>query len=226
MDETGGGVVYSKPYSLLLFGLGLLSLFGALRFRIAAPSSGVATSLLFLSGVLSVMGLACVVVALLRQLRSPAAAAATVALSSCLILAFPVGTILAAYWLVKVRPIERTSASLDERSWFTYTATLYGLGLMLLIGALEWTLLRSPSDQGDLLTALFGWSLWATGLAALVIAALRSRRNGLAYWTTFLFNVALIVWLPVGTGLALVWFFKVREADKRLLIEEPREAPA
>ncbi len=67
----------------------------------------------------------------------------------------------------------------------------------------------NPADRAD--------GRLAVALAAIVTGALRSASLHWAHWATFILNVLLFLWFPLGTVLALVWFFGVRKHERRLL---------
>ena len=212
MKETKISVEYVKGYTIALLCFGLFLLLGALQFRMM---SGADAGFSFIAGMLCPIGLSCVTVALLRWMRSPAALPATTAVSLLLFVAFPVGTILAFYWLSSVKPREPKPETDPWSAWFNYTVMLYILGLVLLDGGLVIRLLLGE----DRILNLFSWGMLAVGGAALAIGTLRSSNFRGGHLATFVFNVLIVFWFPLGTVLALIWFFAFRKDEKEILSE-------
>jgi hypothetical protein len=143
-----------------------------------------------------------------------------VALSLCLLFAFPLGTASSIYWLTSVRPKETIPQDTSQRAWFNYTVALYILGLLLLDTALVFRLALGFPKADDRLLNLIGQGLLVVALMAMAVGGLRSTRLRWAHWATFLLNALLVFWFPIGTAFALVWFFGVRKHEKRLLSKE------
>jgi hypothetical protein len=213
-------VEYVKGYSIALLCLGLFLLLGALQFRFALRGAGGDSSLTFISSLLCLLGFSCLAVALLRWVRASAALPATTALSLCMLFAFPFGTALSIYWLTRVKPREAIPQGVSRRTWFNYTVTLYILGLLLLDTALALRFTLGSADSGDQLLGFIEAGMSVLALAAILIAVLRSTKLRWAHWATFILNMLLLLWLPPGTVLALVWFFVVRKHENKLLSEE------
>jgi len=219
---SGNG--YVKAYSVTLFCLGLLLLLGSLQFLVSDGGTG--SPQRFVSSLLLLGGFACLVVALLRWMKASAALPATVALSFLLLLAFPFGTVVSIYWLTSVRPKEPTPRDNLHRAWFQYTVALYIFGLFLLDGVLiiRYVLASSPGDG-----SAFEWLEWgmlAMALAIFLIASLRAAKPRWGYWATFIFSILILLWFPLGTGFALVWFLAVRRHEKEILDRERSQAAA
>jgi len=210
MNEMKISVEYVKGYTIALLCLGLFLLLGALQLGMM-PGADAAFS--FMTGILCLVGLSCVTVALLRWMRSPAALPATTAVSLLLFLAFPVGTILAFYWLSSVKPREPKPDTDPWSAWFNYTVMLYILGLVLLDAGLGLRLLL----EEDGVVNLISWGMLAVGAAALAIGALRSSSFRGGHLATLVFNGLIVFWFPLGTVLALIWFFAFRKDEKEIL---------
>lgn len=76
------------------------------------------------------------------------------------------------------------------------------------------------ADSEDQLLSFIGIGMSVVALAAIGIAVLRSTKLRLAHWATFILNMLLLLWFPLGTVFALVWFFMVRKHENKLLSEE------
>lgn len=211
MNEEKTSVEFVKGYTIALLCLGLFFLLGALQFGSISDAS-----FAFVAGVLSLIGVFCVAVALLRWLRSPAALPATTALSLLLFIAVPLGTILAFYWLASVKPREPKPETDPWSAWFNYTVMLYVLGLFLLDAGI---VVRGALGVGpeDGLLNLFSWGVMAVGAVALAVGTLRSYTVRGGHLASLVFNVLILFWFPVGTVLALVWFFAFRKDEKEIL---------
>lgn len=220
MNRANPNVEYVKGYSIALLCLGLFLLLGALQFRFTLRGAGGDSSLTFLSSILCLLGLSCLAVSLLRWVRASAALPATTALSLCMLLAFPLGTALSIYWLTRVKPREAISQDIAQRTWFNYTVALYILGLLMLDTVLVFRFTLGSADSEDQLLSFIGIGMSVVALAAIGIAVLRSTKLRLAHWATFIFNMLLLLWFPLGTVFALVWFFMVRKHENKLLSEE------
>lgn len=219
MDQSKSGGEYVKAYSTALLGLGLLLLLGAVQLRFVFPASPSDPSTIFVSDFLFLLGFSCLAVASLRWARAPQALPATAALSLFLLIAFPFGTIVAIYWLVSVRPQEKPPQDISRRTWFRYTVALYVLGLLLLDTALVFRLVLGSPGQLDRVLVWLEVGCLVVAAAAIAIAAARSTRLRGPHWATLVLNVLLALWFPVGTALALVWFFAVRKHEKQLIAE-------
>jgi hypothetical protein len=220
------GYDYVKGYSVALLCLGLFLLLGALQFWFMLRGAGSDSSLTFISNILCLLGFSCLAVSLLRWFRAPAALSATAALSLCLLFVFPLGTAMSVYWLNRVRPREVVPQNVSQRAWFNYTITLYILGLLMLDAALVLRFALGPNGSGDQLLELIELGMFVVALAAIVIGALRSTPLNWAHWATFIFNGLLVLWFPLGTALALFWFFGVRKHERKLLFEERQQSVA
>jgi hypothetical protein len=159
-------------------------------------------------------------------MRVAAALPATAALSFCLLVAPPLGTILSLYWLKKVRPRELAPQDPPHRAWFNYTVALYILGLVMLDMVLVLRYVQSLSGPEDHLLEIFTWGGSILALAAIVVGALRSTRSAWAHSATFALNTLLVLWFPLGTALALLWFFGVRKHERTILVEDGQESAA
>ena len=225
MDQVPPRVNYVKGYSTALLILGALQLLGALQMRSSDATPSIAFSYSLISNILILIGIACLVVSLLRWMRSTVALPATAALSIVLLIGFPFGTILSLYWLTRVRQKEAVLQEGSRRVWFKYTVALYILGLMLLDGALVLQMVaNSPGPESTALEILT-LGLWVVGLAALAIAALRSFSLRGGHLATLILNALVALWFPMGTVLALIWFFAVRKHEKVLLLQSDPPGP-
>jgi hypothetical protein len=209
--------ISGRGYSVGLLGVGLLHLL--LAFAQATGPAVVEGEALrrFISSILFLVAAACVTAALLRWTRVPAALPVTAALSLCLLFVFPFGTALSIYWLTRVREREISCSSAAERARFLYTVALYVLALLLVDAALVFRFVLHPGPDDDILRAFFPGFLVMASLF-LAVALLRSGRSysRLAYGATFGLNVLVVLWFPLGTALALVWFLSVRKHEKSL----------
>jgi hypothetical protein len=220
MNRENPDVEYVKGYSIALLCLGLFLLLGALQFRITLRGAGGDSFLTFLSSILCLLGLSCLAVSLLRWVRASAALPATTALSLCMLFAFPLGTALSVYWLTRVKPREAIPQDIAPRAWFNYTVALYILGLLMLDVVLVVRFALGSANSEDQLLSFIETGMSVVALAAIVIAVLRSTKSRLAHWATLILNMFLLLWLPLGTVFALVWFFMVRKHENKLLSEE------
>jgi hypothetical protein len=180
MSRTRPDIEYVKGYSIALFCMGVFLLFGALQFPFTLGTED-NPAFALVSGILCLLGIPCLVVALLRWMRVPAALPATVALSFCLLFVLPVGTILSLYWLKNVRPRELTPQDPPHRAGFNYTVALYILGLLMLDMFLVLRFALSLPGPEDHLLEMFKWGVLILALAALAIGALRSTRSTWAH---------------------------------------------
>jgi hypothetical protein len=222
MNRVQPEIEYVRAYSIALLCLGLFSLLAALQYGFELRSSEDSSSLILVSGILCLLGSSSLMVSLLRWVRAAAALPATAALSYCLLFVFPFGTALSIYWLTSVRPKETIPQDVSQRTWFNYTVALYILGLLLLDTALVFRyvfVLGSPETE-DQWPNVIGLLLLVLASVAIATGGLRSSRLRRAHWATFIFNVLLVVWFPIGTAFALGWFFGVRKHEKKLLSEE------
>ena len=226
MNGARPEVEYVKGYSIALLCLGLLLLLGALQFQFTILGAGGDSSLTFISNILCIFGFSCLAVSLLRWVRASAALPATVALSLCLLLAFPLGTALSAFWLTSVRSRELVPQNVSQRTWFNYTVALYILGLLMLDATLVFKFALGPGGPDDQLLGFIKLGTLAIALAAIATGVLRSANLHWAHWATFILNVLLVLWFPLGTAFALVWFFGVRKHERRLLFEEWQQSVA
>ncbi len=168
---------YVQGYSTALLCLGLFLLLGALQFSFTFHGTGNDAAFVFISGVLCLLGAPCLAVSLLRWLRVAAALPATVALSFCLLLGFPFGTLLSLYWLKNVKPKELAPQDHTHRAWFNYTVALYILGLLLLDMTLVLRFVQSlPGPKIHMLEILKLGGLTAA-LAAIAMGAWLSARK-------------------------------------------------
>lgn len=220
MNEAKPDVEYVKGYSIALLCLGLFLLLGALQFRFTIAGDGDDSSLTFISNILCLLGFSCLAVSLLRWVRASAALPATVALSLCLLIAFPLGTALSAFWFASVRQKEPVPQDVSQRAWFNYTVALYILGLLMLDATLVFQFALGSTGPEDQLLDFFELGMSVVALAAIVTGALRSVNLHWAHWATFSLNVLLVLWFPLGTVFAMVWFFGVRKHERRLLFKE------
>jgi hypothetical protein len=226
MNRANPDVEYVKGYSIALLCLGLFLLLGALQFRFTLRGAGGDSSLAFLSSILCLLGLSCLAVSLLRWVRASAALPATTALSLCMLFAFPLGTALSIYWVTRVKPREAIPQDVTRRTWFNYTVALYILGLLMLDAVIVFRFALGSADPEDQVLSLIGVGVSVVALAAIGIAVLRSTKLRWAHWATFVFNMLLLLWFPIGTVFALVWFFMVRKHENKLLSEEWRHSAA
>lgn len=226
MSRAPGLLDYDKGYSIALLCLGAFFLLGALQIRFLGAADADATHpFSFISNLLALLGLAGLTVSLLRWMRFPLALPMTAALSIVLLIAFPIGTILSLYWLTSVRQRESVDQGGSEGVWFNYTVALYIGGLMFLDAALVLRfVLSSPGPESRVLE-LLTLGFWIAGLAALAIGALRSVHLRAGHLATLIFNSLLVLWVPLGTGLALIWFFAVRKHEKVLLAQSDSPRP-
>jgi uncharacterized membrane protein len=219
--------MYVKGYSIALLCLGLFLLLGALQLRLTSHSAEVASSFAFISSILCLQGFSCLTVALLRWARASAALPATAALSFCLLLAFPLGTGLSIYWLTRVKSRETTPRDASERTWFNYTVALFILGLLMLYATLVFRfVLGSAGGPENHLLPIIELGVFVMALAAIVVGVLRSTKLRWAHWATFIFNLLLAFWFPLGTAVALAWFLGVRKHERKLLSEEWQHSSA
>ncbi len=124
------------------------------------------------SSILCLLGIPCLVVSLLRWLRSAAALPATVALSFFLLIGFPFGTLLSLYWLKNVQQKELPPQ--DHRAGLSFAVALYILSLLMLDMALVVHFIRGPSGQEFPVLKTLEFGGWSLASVALVAGALRS----------------------------------------------------
>ena len=163
------GIDYVKGYSIALLGLGFFFLLGALQFRFTMPGTKDNPAFSFIAGILCLLGIPCLVVAILRWLRVAAALPATAALSVCLLIGFPVGTLLSLYWFARVKPREQGPREKPQRTWFLSAVVLYILGFLFLDMALVLRFVWALDKQVDPILQAFergGWIVAAAVLAA------------------------------------------------------------
>jgi uncharacterized membrane protein YidH (DUF202 family) len=225
MGRTMPDMEYVKGYSIALLCMGVFLLLGALQF-IFILGIGDDPVFALVSSILCLLGIPCLVVALLRWMRVAAALPATAAVSFCLLFAPPLGTILSLYWLKKVKPREATPQDPPHRAWFNYTVALYILGLVMLDMVLVFRYAQGLPGPEDHLLEMFTWGGLILALATLAIGALRSTRSARAHSATFALNALLVLWFPLGTALALLWFFAVRKHEQTMLVEDGQESAA
>jgi hypothetical protein len=172
-------VEYVKGYSTALLCLGLFLLLGALQFGFLPHGNGHDPAFTLVASILCLLGIPCLVVALLRWMRLAAALPATVALSFCLLIVFPFGTLLSLYWLKNVQPKELPPQ--DHRAGLNFAVALYILSLLMLDMALVVHFIRGPSGQEFPVLKALEFGGWSLALVALVVGALRSAswRKGL-----------------------------------------------
>jgi len=137
-----------------------------------------------------------------------------------MLFAFPLGTALSIYWLTRVKPREAIPQDVAQRTWFNYTVALYILGLLMLDAVLVFRFALGSTDSEAQLLRFIGIGMSVMALATIGTAVLRSTKLRLAHWATFVLNILLLLWLPLGTVFALVWFFIVRKHENKLLSEE------
>ena len=226
MSSERPHIEYVKGYSIALLCMGGFLLLGALQIRFIFGDTENDPVFTLVSSILCLLGIPCLVVALLRWMRVAAALPATAALSFCLLFAPPLGTILSLYWLKKVRPRESTPQDPPHRAWFNYTVALYILGLVMLDMVLVLRYVQALPGPEDHLLEMFTWGGLILALATFAVGALRSTRSARAHSATFALNALLVLWFPLGTALALLWFFAVRKHERTILAEDPQEAAA
>jgi len=219
-------IEYVKGYSIALLCLGVFFLLTALQFSFTFRDTENADVFALVSSIQCLFGITCVVVALLRRMRVAAALPATAAVSFCLLFAPPLGTILSLYWLKKVRPREPTPQDPPHRAWFNYTVALYILGLVMLDMVLVLRYVQGLPGPEDHLLEMFTWGGLILALATFTVGALRSTRSARAHSATFALNALLVLWFPLGTALALLWFFAVRKHERTILVEDGQESAA
>ncbi|MFL6234333.1 MAG: hypothetical protein ACJ76N_14465 [Thermoanaerobaculia bacterium] len=226
MNRGEPTIEFVKGYSIALLCLGVFLVLGALQFQLASRGAEDSSSSTFISSILYLLGFSCLAVSLLRWARASAALPATAALSLCLLLAFPLGTGLSIYWLTRVKPRETISREVSERAWFNYTVMLYILGLLMLDAALVFRFVLGSAGSEDQLLSFIELGLFVVAFAAIVIGALRATTLPWVHWATFILNVLLALWFPLGTAVALVWFLAFRKHERELLSEEWRHNAA
>jgi uncharacterized membrane protein YidH (DUF202 family) len=224
MSRMRPDIEYVKGYSIALLCLGVFLLLGALQFRFTFRGTEDDPVFALISSLLCLLGIPCLVVSLLRWMRVAAALPATAALSFCLLVVPPFGTLLSLYWLKKVRPRELTPQDPPHRAWFNYTVALYILGLVMLDMFLVLRYVQILPGPEDRFLEILTWGGLILALAALAVGALRSSRSAWAHWATFALNALLVLWFPLGTALALVWFFGVRKHERTILVEDGQES--
>ncbi|HEV7668991.1 MAG TPA: hypothetical protein VGS22_10735 [Thermoanaerobaculia bacterium] len=224
MNEAKPKVEYVKGYSIALLCLGVFLLLGALLLRGEPYSAELASSVTLISSILYLLGFACLTVALLRWARASAALPTTAALSLCFLFSFPLGTGLFIYWLTRVKAKEAIPQDASERIGFNYTVALYIFGLLMMCATLVFRFSLGSAGPEDQLLGFVELGMVGVALAAFGVAALRSTKLRLAHRATFILNILLVFWFPLGTALALVWFFGVRKHDRKLLSEQPSVA--
>jgi hypothetical protein len=225
MIQTPPRANHVVGYSIALLCLGAFLLLGALQIRFLGATSSDGTPFSFISNLLVLFGSACLVVSLLRWRGAAVALPMTAALSIVLLIAFPIGTILSLYWLTNVRQKEAVVLEESESVWFNYTVGLYILGLLLLDTALILQFVVSSPGPESRALEILTLGVWIVGLAALAIAALRSFSVRGGHLATLILNVLVVLWFPLGTVLALIWFFAVRKHEKALLAQSDLPRP-
>jgi len=141
---------------------------------------------------------------------------ALVAATLGLLAAVSFGTAALLFWMAR-RPLAPRLA----KAVVAYNVMLGVLGFGLLEAALEFYFLLAlsspPADQplwkGFVLGSLIA------GAVSLALAALRVARARWAYRLTFAFSVVILIWIPLGTALALYWLLYVRR------LEQPEAMP-
>jgi hypothetical protein len=103
---------------------------------------------------------------------------------------------------------------------------LYILGLLMLDMFLVLRYMQSLPGPEDPWLEMFKWGGLILALATLAIGALRSTRSAWAHSATFALNALLVLWFPLGTALALMWFFAVRKHERTMLVEDGQESAA
>ena len=205
-----------QRYSIVLLGIGLFLIAGALATGAGVRGDGkeFVAAYSFISGNLLFIGASSLATAIIRWLRLSIYLPVTAAVSILLVVGFPIGTFAFWYWLTKIRPHELKFESEAERLSFRYTAGLYTAGLALCLSALVFHFLASTSPPADqALWQMFRLGFLVAALLLLLVGVLRSSKLPLSYYATLLLNVLLILYFPVGTCFALVWFLAVRKHD-------------
>lgn len=226
MTEMKPRMEYVKGYSIALLCLGLFFFLGALQFGLMFDGSEDRGPINFAISILCLQGASCLAVFLLRWTRSPAGLPATTALSVALLFAFPIGTVLFFYWLSNVKPKEPSPEDESQSAWFNYTVGLYIAGLLMLDMALVFRFAFGWPGSGSQLLTLFGAGLLVVALAALATGAVRSASLHWGHLATLIFNSLIVLWFPLGTVFALIWFFAVRKHERQVLAEQSPQLAA
>jgi hypothetical protein len=208
-----------RRYSVVLLGVGLFYLLGGVFLAGSGAQSNAQdlAATRFAANNVLLVGASSLVAAFVRWLRVPIYLPVTVAVSIFLLVGFPVGTFAFLYWFTKVRPQELQYGSVSERRSFLYTAGLYTAGLALGLPVLlfRWLANTSPPDSPNLWN-IFTLFFLGIALLLLVVGVLRGLRLPISYYVTLVLNVLLVIYFPVGTCFALIWFFAVRKHDRMI----------
>jgi hypothetical protein len=206
-----------QRYSGILLGLGVFLIAGALTTGTVVQGDGkeLAAAYGFVSENLLFIGASSLAAVLIRWLRLPIYLPVTTAVSILLAVGFPIGTFAFWYWFTKVMPHELEFESEAERRSFRYTAGLYTASLTLCLPLLVFRFLSSTSPPADqAIWQMFSLGFLAAALLLLLVGVLRSFKLRLSYYATLLLNVLLVLYFPVGTCFALVWFLAVKKHDR------------
>jgi len=127
-----------------------------------------------------------------------------------LLAAVSFGTAALLFWVAR-RPQRQQAA----KAVVAYNVILGVLGFGLLEAALEFyflLVLSSPPAEQPLWKG-FALGALIAGAVSLALAALRVARARWAYRLTFAFSVVTLIWIPLGTALALYWLLYVRRLE-------------
>jgi hypothetical protein len=220
-DITPRAPAVDQSYSVILLGVGLFLVAGAFMVKTGMQNGGeeLAAARSFVSGNLLFVGLSALAAAMIRWLHLPIYRPVTVGVSILLALGFPVGTFVFWYWFAKVRPHELEYGSEAEGSSFRYTAGLYTAGLVLCLPVLvmQYVIGTSPPD-GQELWEMLRLGFLVAALLLLMVGGIRSAKLKLSYYATLVLNVLLIIYFPLGTCFALVWFLAVKKHDRLIYL--------
>jgi hypothetical protein len=217
-DTAHRATPIDQRYSFVLLGVGLFCLLGGV-FLAGSGAQSDAQDLAasrFAANNLLYLGAISLAAALVRWLRLPIYRPVTAAVSILLLISFPVGTFAFFYWLTKVRPHELEYGAGSERRSFLYTVGLLTAGLALNLVVLVFRLVANTSPDSRNLWNIFALSFLGFAVLLLVVGALRGLRRPIAYSVTLVLNVLLVIYFPLGTCFALVWFLAVREHDRMI----------
>ena len=206
----------SRAYTILLFSYGALSLLIAMGLNAVIPNleGEVQSNLRFNVYIHLLFGIAAIVIGLLRLLKGGASLPASNVLSVASALDLPLGTALFFYWLIRVRPGEK-SLEPGPKPTRWYTAGLFVAALGFSLSALTLGLASDSGRPDELLEIMASAYIGVSVLLAMVgIARCLSARWG--YYATFGLSVILAPLVPIGTIASILWFQKVRKTDQEL----------
>lgn len=175
-----------------------------------------------LTPVFLVLGAYYLVAGSLRSARAHCLPELTEAVTLLGAFAVPVGSLVAGYWYSKIRAREVILATSATKRTFAYSVALLIAGFFLIlsvvtISVLLWTDLGSQVSLRILAAFFVFLAVFCT-----TVAILRGLAHRWAYRSTLAVSSLLLLLVPWGTILAVVWFTSIRKADKsNLLLSQP-----